>query len=372
MNFLFLALMLLFPLLSLRLNRSGKLPAFLSPVILCYGVGILLANIGILPADFQIADTVSEISILLAIPFLLYATDLIGWFRFAKTTLLSFGLVIAAGLTASAFHAFLWGDAVTNTPQISGMLVGLYTGGIPNMNAIGKAVEAAPETLIYLNAADIVSGGLYLLFLTSFAPIIYGKILRVENRQEVDTKVLIVEKEAVTLPVFLRSFGLTILIIAASAGLTYAFTGELKSVSIILLLLTSFSIIASLFSAVRAWKGTFEIGEYFILIFCVAIGLSADFSAVPTEGFTLIAYTASVLATTVILHLLLCKIFKIDRDTMLMTSVAALYGPPFVGQMASVIGNRALLISGMATGLVGYALGNYLGIFTVRVLEFLM
>jgi uncharacterized membrane protein len=369
MTIFLLLLMLLFPWFSLRLEKTGKLPAFLSPVVLCYGVGILLANIGVLPDGFSLANTISEVSILLAIPFLLYATDLIGWFRFAKSTLLSFALVIVAGLLSSAIHAYFWGDAITNTPQISGMLVGLYTGGIPNMNAIGKALEATPETLIYLNAADIVTGGAYLLFLTSFAPFVYGKFLKMSKTQNDDNQGFSIEKEEVTLPVFLRAFGLTLAIVTASVGLTLLLTGALKSVSIILLLLTTFSVIASLSPKVREWKGTFEIGEYFILIFCVAIGLSANFSSVPVEGFTLVAYTGAVLLTTIVLHLLFCKIFKIDRDTMLITSVAALYGPPFVGQMASVIGSRKLLISGMATGLVGYALGNYLGIFTARVLE---
>jgi uncharacterized membrane protein len=364
-----LLLMLLFPWLSLTLEKTGKLPAFLSPVVLCYGIGILFANIGVLPENFNLANTISEVSILLAIPFLLYATDLVGWFRFAKSTLLSFGLVIFAGLLSSAIHAYFWGNAIENSSQISGMLVGLYTGGIPNMNAIGKALEATPETLIYLNAADIVTGGIYLLFLTSFAPFIYGKFLKQNKSQESDNQVFNLEKEKVKLPVLLRSLALTLTIVAAAAGLTLLITGELKSVSIILLLLTTFSIIASLFPKVRAWKGTFEIGEYFILIFCVAIGLSANFSTVPVEGFTLIAYTGAILLTTIVLHLLFCKIFRIDRDTMLITSVAALYGPPFVGQMASVIGSRKLLISGMATGLVGYALGNYLGIFTARILE---
>ena len=369
MTIFLILLMLFFPWLSLRLDKTRKLPAFLSPVVLCYGIGILIANIGVLPEDFSLANTVSEVSILLAIPFLLYATDLLAWFRFAKSTLLSFGLVILAGLLSSSIHAYIWGDAISNSSQISGMLVGLYTGGIPNMNAIGKALAATPETLIYLNAADIVTGGIYLLFLTSFAPLIYGKFLENNKAETTDNQSFKIEKEEVELPVFFRSFGMTVAIVAASAGLTFLLTGELKSVSIILLLLTTFSIIASLFPMVRNWKGTFEIGEYFILIFCVAIGLSANFSSVPIEGFTLIAYTGAVLLTTIILHLLFCKICKIDRDTMLITSVAALYGPPFVGQMASVIGSRKLLISGMATGLVGYALGNYLGIFTARILE---
>jgi len=60
--------------------------------------------------------------------------------------------------------------------------------------------------------------------------------------------------------------------------------------------------------------------------------------------------------------LLLAALFRIDRDTFLFTSVAALYGPPFIGQMASITNNRQLIFSGIAMGLLGYAIGNYLGI----------
>ena len=106
----------------------------------------------------------------------------------------------------------------------------------------------------------------------------------------------------------------------------------------------------------------FEMGEYLLLMFCVAIGMMADFTKLAADGGMIIGFTALVLGTTIILHLIFSKLFKIDSDTVLITSTAAIYGPVFIGQIASAIRNRSLVFSGMATGLIGFAIGNYLGI----------
>lgn len=362
MSFMLLILMLFFPWLSMELVRRFRFPAFLSPVILCYGVGIFIANSGVLPEDFHLHEQISEISVLLAIPFLLYATDWHAWFQSARTVILSFLLILVSGFSVSAAAAWVFNALTPDTAQVSSMLTGLYSGGIPNINAVGKAVGAAPELLIFLNASDILTGGLYFLFLTSFAPKVYAKILPLNKTSEVENYANFPVREKLNFLDFIKGMVLTLLIAGTAAGLTLLLTGELKSVAIVLLFLTSGGVIASFFPVVRAWKGTFETGEYFILIFCVAIGLAADFSQISSTDSVYVLYMASVLFTTVALHLLLCKIFGIDRDTMLITSVAALYGPPFIAQIASVIQNRTLLFAGMATGLIGYALGNYLGL----------
>jgi uncharacterized membrane protein len=46
----------------------------------------------------------------------------------------------------------------------------------------------------------------------------------------------------------------------------------------------------------------------------------------------------------------------------MVTSVAAVCSPPFVPMMARALGNPGAMLSGMTTGIIGYALGNYLGI----------
>jgi len=50
-------------------------------------------------------------------------------------------------------------------------------------------------------------------------------------------------------------------------------------------------------------------------------------------------------------------------DTFIITSVSAVCSPPFVPGVAAALKNKAIIISGLTTGIVGYAIGNYLGIF---------
>jgi len=65
---------------------------------------------------------------------------------------------------------------------------------------------------------------------------------------------------------------------------------------------------------------------------------------------------------SMLIHALLCRMFHIDSDTMIITSVSAVCSPPFVPVVVSRLKNRDILISGLVTGIIGYTIGNYLGI----------
>jgi uncharacterized membrane protein len=58
----------------------------------------------------------------------------------------------------------------------------------------------------------------------------------------------------------------------------------------------------------------------------------------------------------------LCRLLRVDVDTFLITSVAAIMSPAFVPMVARSLKNPGILMSGMATGILGFAIGNYLGI----------
>jgi uncharacterized membrane protein len=51
----------------------------------------------------------------------------------------------------------------------------------------------------------------------------------------------------------------------------------------------------------------------------------------------------------------------VDRDTLIITSTAAIFGPAFIAPVAQAIGNREIIPIGIALGLIGFAIGNYLG-----------
>jgi len=365
------ALIIGFPWLSRKLSRWSGVEKVLSPIVLCYLAGILLRNATSYPIEDEVATRFSEVSILFAIPLLLFGTRLDTLRRFAGPSLISFGWCVLAGLLSSALSAWVFRNAFPEGWALAGMLAGIYTGGTPNMQAIGLALQVDQEYIILLNGADIVLGGSYLLLLFSVLPRLLGKILppfrakedRSDTGDDLDTPA------AFRWGGQLRAIGLTVLIIAATVGLTLLFFGNLNQTAFVMLCLTVLSLAASFIPAVRTLGDTFVSGEYFLLIFSVSLGMLADLGEIVQSGGTILLFAGLCMYGTILLHLLFARWSKIDRDTFLITSTAALYGPAFIGPMCSVLKNRQLLVAGMAVGLLGYAIGNFLGLGLAYVLR---
>ncbi len=368
-------LLLFFPVATLAYQRRSTWSNWLSPIVLCYLVGILIRNLTPFPIHDELAQQVTEISITIAIPLLLFSSRLNEVVQHTGTALKSFLLCIGAGLISCFIGTLIFQDLVGEAWKVGGMLVGIYTGGTPNMNAIGMALSANQEYIILLTAADIVTGGLYLILLTSIVPVSLKKVLPAFQHEEGKDSERIAQEVAVlpTISEIFKSSPIPILasvaILAISLGLSFLFFGSMQSVGFIMLCLTALSILVSFSPRVRSWKYTYEIGEYFLLIFCVALGLQADFSDLIANGGQILAFTALAMSSTIVLHLILARLFKIDRDTFLISSTAALYGPAFVGQIASVLKNRTVVIAGLAMGLLGYAIGNFLGVAFAKLME---
>lgn len=351
-----------------RLTRKWGTENWLSPVVLCYIVGIGLRNLTPFPLVDSISDGFSKGTVLLAIPLLLFSTDLLGWFRLAKTTILSYFFVAISVVISATFFGFLLKDNLPDVGMLSGMLCGVYIGGTPNMNAVGIGLGASEETFVTLNAAEIACGGIYLIVLTSVAHRFFGLFLsdfqglKLVN-EEVESQPKIVWREV------LMAIGLTLGIVGLSVGSVLFLFGDLKKSSLIILMISSLGVAASFFQKIRNWQGTFETGDYLLLMFSIAIGMLADFAEIFQNGGWFLLLSAVVMVGSISLHVLFCRLFGIDRDTMMITQVAGFYGPPFIGQIASVIKNRSLVFSGIATGLVGLAVANFIGVAVGEVLR---
>jgi len=355
-------LILIWPAIAIRLGKT-KLPDVFSPIVLCYLFGILLRNSHIMPLDNKLSENWMNGSILMAIPILLYTTDIQRCIRYAGRSVLAFGLCVAGGLIGTGLTTFLYPIQEAPPWMLSGMLVGMYTGGTPNMQAIGMALGASQETIILVNAADIVCGGIWLVVLTSVAHrLLKGFLPDFSDPDGVSGDLKENATSGFLLKDSLKAIGLTLIVVAASTGTCFLIYGNLNQTAFLMLMLTTFGIAAAFLPAVKRWTGVYETGEYFLLLFCVALGMQADFSQVLEKGAGILAFTAIALPLSIAFHLLLSRLFRIDRDTFLISSTAGVFGPAFIGQVASAIHNRQMIFPGIALGLLGYAIGNYLGI----------
>ena len=145
-------------------------------------------------------------------------------------------------------------------------------------------------------------------------------------------------------------------------GLLYA--GDLlENTAIILFFITGISIVLSFFKFIAKRSSTsFTMGEYLLLVFALSLSIQGKWSDITRGSNLIFIITAVSMYGSIGIHLILSKLFGIDRDTFLISSTAAIYGPPFVSQIATVVKNKYLLMPGILVGLLGYAIGNYIGL----------
>ncbi len=369
MAFILLEIILLLglPILFKISANKIKLIKLVGPIILCYLAGILLGNIG-LPWDKGLSMTISEFTVPLAIPLILFSLDIKKWLSLAKKTILSFILMLVAASASALAAALIFSGNLAEGWKISGMLTGCYTGGTPNLMAIGMGLDVSENTLITVNVCDMLIGGIYFFFVISFGKVLIRKILPKfkstgdEHKEEVASLQGIFSGGKRKGTASLLLCGLLALASAGLAvGVSMLLTGELD-VAIIILVVTTCGIGLSLWQKIRDTRGTWNMGQYVILVFSIAIGSTVDIEMFFNTSPVVLAYTATVMFGAIIIHILLSLLFKIDADTTLITSTAGIYGPAFIGPVAESLGNHEVVMSGLISGLVGYAVGNYLGL----------
>lgn len=308
----------------------------------------------------------AEVSMLIGLPLLLFAIDIRDSFAHARSMLSGFLLCCLAGIICTSITAYYLNGSVDYPDKIAGMLTGLYTGGTPNVQAIGIALDAPANYLVLIQAADVLLGGAYLLGLISFLPSIYAKFYPPTPAATAINEMANDQFEQQTSSVGwrtnLKGIALGLAVTAISLACCKLFTGGLKNGTLIILAITTLGLLVGSYKPIASKLKTYPLGEYFILCFCVALGLLADFRALAAEGMELLLFSAIALSATTLLHLLFCYWKKLDRDTVILSSVAAFYGPVFVVQVATAIKNRSLMAAGLAVSLLGFGIGNYLGI----------
>ena len=362
---IFSALIFGIPLIIQRYKHKIPLSDFFSPIVLCYATGILLSILNKESENlfFNVASWISQISILVAIPLLLYGSSSIKELSGYKRLGLSF-FFASVSSAISCFTVACWfKNDTTSFAQIGSMLTGLYIGGTPNLQAIGFALKGDPKLTVQLTAADALVGGSYLVLLTSIVPVITSYVLPRFKKPAINNEVIststplkMVRRDYFILLFFTLAW-LVILLALLYAG------NLLENTVIILFFITGISIILSFFKFISKRSAiSFSLGEYLLLVFALSLSIQGKWSDITRGSNLLFIITAGSMYGSISLHLLLSKIFGIDRDTFLISSTAAIYGPPFVTQIATVIKNKYLLMPGILAGLLGYAIGNYVGL----------
>jgi uncharacterized membrane protein len=362
---------------ALIIYSCNKFPFLnkLGAILLTYAFGLLIGNLGILPNNApKITEIITTISIPLALPFLLFSSNVQRWSKLAKRTFLSMIVATVALLVVVVSGFYLFHDKIENAWQIAGMAIGVYSGGTPNMAAIGVALHVDSELYIMTNTSDMVAGAVYLLFFLSIAQRVYllflPKFKLSENKtinasdinQDFESYDGIFKKKV--LIQLAKAMGIAILIFALAGLITLILPENSKKyeMAIVILTITGLGILVSFIPSVRKLEKTFQMGMYLILVFSLAIASQGNISKLLNSSPYIFYFIAYAIFGTAFLHMLLSTIFRIDADTTIIVQVAYIMSPPFVPAAAAALRNRDVILSGIIVGIIGYAIGNFMGV----------
>ena len=373
-NILTIVFFLLCPACVLWLCRRFPLLDKIGPVLILYIVGIIFGNLFHPSGMADVQEVLSSATVPLAIPLMLFSCT----FQRSKTRSQLIALLLGlAAVTLSVLAGyFLFGRNMEDGAKIGGMLTGVYTGGTINLASLKVMLDVPEETFILLNSFDMVVSFIYLTFLLSIGIRLFRRWLPIEKSND-DQEIKEQENEQPFKGLFtkqgLRDAGFLLavdaLIIGISAGLGLL-AGEGAFMTVLILSLTTLGIAASFWKPLKKRKHGYDIGMYCIYVFSVVVASMADLRSLSISGsLNMLGYLTFVIFFSLLLEVLAAKPLKVDADTMTVSSVAYICSPPFVPMMAAAMKNKSVLAGGLSVGVVGYAVGNYLGFLIAHFLE---
>lgn len=410
---------LLFPLLIIWLCAKWSIFKKLGSIVIAYGFGLVLGNIGILPSGSSeylmlqegraaipadeiellyeegrldesdlyvnsirsVQDLLTSIVIPLALPLLLFSLNIRKWLKYASTGFLSMGLALVSVVAIVFIAYFIFRDKIPDSGKVAGMLIGIYTGGTPNVAAIKTALGVDSNLFLMTHTSDIVIGAITIIFFITLGPKVFGLVLpafkykysgaeaddMVKEAESMEDYSLILKGKK-PLKNIVSAFGVALLIFAVSGAISLLFPASFMMM-IVILGITTLGIAASMIPAINRIKGSFQLGMYLILIFSLVVSSMADLTKmISAEYLNVTLMVAFVVFGSLILHLILAAIFKVNVDDFLITTTALVYSPPFVPVVAGALKNKEIIITGLTVGIIGYAIGNYIGIFIGQLL----
>ncbi len=352
----------------------------LGAVLVAYLAGIIIGALEIIPPEYkQLQNTIMTITVPLALPLMLFSSNIRSWTKIAGKTFLSMVISLVGLVLFITLGYLLFKDPGTpDLWEVGGLLVGLYSGGTPNLASLKIMLDVNNETYLLTNAYDMLMSAAYFLFLISAGKTVFAKLLPTFHKPQP-----MVEKELISQSAedpywglfkkkngrpLLKGFLLSVVVFAIGGSATL-FVPENSQMIVVMLIITTLAILASLIPSVNKLPKTFELGMYLILVFSIDVASLVNIFDIIGAAPQLLYYITWVIFGSLAFHVLVSSLFKIDRDTVMVTSAALVCSPPFVPAVAGALKNKDIVVSGVTVGIIGYAIGNYLGLLMAELLK---
>lgn len=381
---------LLSPLLIIFLFNRYKLVRQIGTVLIAYAIGVIMALFGVIPTgDAANAETmtsiqkwIQNITVPLAIPLMLFNCDFRLWTKSLPKTIATLIGGVLSIIIAVVSGFFIFRNAgINDLHNVAGMMTGIYTGGTMNFYALGTALEVNKNTILLTYTFEMLVTFPLILFLVGGGYKFFRWLLpykdtatSLQNEEVSDIEQNGIEnyngmtKQRV-FPRMMLALLISLLFLVVGAGISLLITGKLNEL-VVILVITTLAIAASFSKFIRELPKTFELGMFFILIFSVVVASQFDIYSLNVSAINLGLFVLYIMLTSVVVHIIFCRITKVPGDLFTVAHIGLLCSPPFIPPIVGAMKNKKVLISGIVIGLVGYAIGTYLGVLLATLFKY--
>lgn len=343
-------------------------------------IAILLSNIRVIPRDAAAYDFVFTYLVPVLVPLFLFDADLRRIFRETGRTAIAFALA-AAGTCAGTIVGVLLLNLGPEEASLGGIFTATYIGGSVNYVALiegtGFLESADGESVIA--AATAVDNLMSALFLAGLAlmpgwawlarKFPHKDFSGGQPAPEAGEETAITanpDKASITAASLSYAVAAALTIVAVSnllAGWLAAPIAFLSQDALFYLVLTAITVgLATAFpKLMQRLAGSFEIGLVLAFVFFAAIAAGANIPALLTNAPILLAFVVIILAVHAIVVFGGGMLLRLSLPELITASNAAVLGATTAPALAAVKGWRDLVTPGVLVGVLGYAVGTFLG-----------
>lgn len=340
-------------------------------------IGMLLSNVGLIPGESVVYDFFRGPGVLAGITLFLLTVDLASIRRAGGPMLTAFLLGACGAALGGAVMGLIFADAIgPDTWKLSGQFAATYIGGGVNFAAVGQALGTSSEYFTAGVAADVIVTAIWLIACITI-PEFFGKRnpqSNAVNAQHEANGELGSKSGIGSLlyssgkPITLWDLALLFSIVMTCLWLSNAISNLIPAIPMIIWLTTLVLVLAQL-PMIKKISGGLVLGNYLLLLFLATNGAISVIARIIEIGPVIFYFALG----TVFIHGAIIfgigLMLKIDATVIAIASQANVGGASSAMAIAGARGVPNLILPGIAVGLLGTALGNYVGLVVANVIK---
>ena len=324
-------------------------------------LGAVLSNLGLVPTTSPIYDGIFGPVTSLAIAWLLLAVRLSDLREAGPRMLGAFGIGVLGTALGSVVGALVLSGAFgAETWKLAGVTTGTYSGGSLNFVAVSRVVGLPTSLFAAATAADNIVTAVW------FGATLLIPLWLSRSRGGLAAGSAGAGPEAAgggpSDGAAMRGLDVTVLF---ALGFSLIWLADQLSAAVpavpSVLWLTTLALGAGQLPAVRRLSGSMLLGTIALHFFFALIGIGSRVSEIVAVGPAVLYLMVIVVGVHGAVIYGVGRLVRTDVATLSVASQAAIGGPTTAMALAVARKWPALVLPGLAAGLIGYAVGNYAG-----------